>query len=66
MLILLRFLFLRKDEKPNDINECIVKSDRLLDKPPDPPQPLRRTEVAFAKWRSGDRSPLKAHPLASM
>ena len=30
MLILLRFLFIRKDEKPNDINECVVKSDRLL------------------------------------
>ncbi len=30
MLILLRFVFLRKDEKPNDINEYIVESDRLL------------------------------------
>src|SRR5208337_5066606 len=30
MLILLRFLLLGKDEKPNDINEGIVKSDRLL------------------------------------
>ena len=30
MLILLRFVFLGKDEKPNDINGCIVKSDRLL------------------------------------
>jgi hypothetical protein len=31
MLILLRFVFLGKDEKPNDINGCIVKSDRLLE-----------------------------------
>ena len=31
MLILLHFLFIRKDEKPNNINECGVKSDRLLD-----------------------------------
>ena len=30
MLILLRFLFIRKNEKPNDINEHGVKSDRLL------------------------------------
>jgi hypothetical protein len=30
MLILLRFVFLEKDEKPNDINGRIVKSDRLL------------------------------------
>ena len=30
ILILLRFVFLGKDEKPNDINGCIVKSDRLL------------------------------------
>ena len=30
MLILLWFLLLGKDEKPNDINERIVKSDRLL------------------------------------
>jgi len=30
MLILLRLSFLRKYEKPNDINGCIVKSDRLL------------------------------------
>jgi hypothetical protein len=28
--MLLRFLFIRKDEKPNDINECGPKSDRLL------------------------------------
>ena len=32
MLILLRFLFLGKEEKPNDINEGIVKSDRLLER----------------------------------
>ena len=25
------FVLPRKDEKPNDINGCIVKSDRLLD-----------------------------------
>jgi hypothetical protein len=30
MLILLRLLFIRKDEKLNDINERRVKSDRLL------------------------------------
>jgi hypothetical protein len=30
MLILLRFVFPGKGEKPNDINGCIVKSDRLL------------------------------------
>jgi len=30
MLILLCFVLLGKDEKPNDINERIVKSDRLL------------------------------------
>ena len=30
MLILLRFFFIRKNEKPNDINEHGVKSDRLL------------------------------------
>ena len=32
MLILLRFLFPSKEEKPNDINEGIVKSDRLLER----------------------------------
>jgi hypothetical protein len=30
MLILLRFVVIGKDEKSNDINGCIVKSDRLL------------------------------------
>jgi hypothetical protein len=30
MLILLRLLFIRNDEKLNDINECGVKSDGLL------------------------------------
>ena len=30
VLILFRFVFLGKDEKPNDINECTFKSDRLL------------------------------------
>ncbi len=30
MLKLLRFVFIGKDEKPNNINKCIVKSDRLL------------------------------------
>jgi len=30
MLILFRFVFLGKDAKTNDINEGIVKSDRLL------------------------------------
>jgi hypothetical protein len=33
MLILLRFVFPGKGEKPNDINGCIVKSDRLLATP---------------------------------
>ena len=34
MLILLHFLFIRKEEKPNNINERGVKSDRLLGRDP--------------------------------
>src|SRR5208337_1531939 len=47
MLILLHFLFIRKDEKPNNINECAVKSDRLLGCPL-PPADLPDSQWLFS------------------
>ncbi len=59
MLILLRFLFIRKDEKPNDINEHGVKSDRLLGHRRRQPGAAKAKDVRLMPLHGAGRSDLR-------